>query len=99
MNKKISIPGRPIHDLCRRYKVRELSIFGSAVRDDFHGTSDIDLLVDFKPKAQIGYLSLLKMQRELASLLKRRVDLVPKGGLRAKIRKEILSHVRVIYAA
>ncbi len=99
MNEKIHIPGRPIRDLCHRYRVRELSIFGSAVREDFQRTSDIDLLVDFMPKAQVGYLSLMRMQRELAGLLKRRVDLVPKGGLRGSIRKEILSHARVIYAA
>jgi hypothetical protein len=99
MNQKVSIPSRPIQDFCHRYQVRELSVFGSAVRNDFHGASDIDLLVDFLPEAQIGYLTLLKMQRELSSILKRRVDLVPKGGLKAKIRKEILTQAKVIYAA
>ena len=99
MNQKVSIPNRPIQDFCHHYHVRELSIFGSAVRNDFHVASDIDLLVDFMPEAQIGYLTLLRMQRELSSILKRQVDLVPKGGLKAKIRKEILTHVEVIYAA
>lgn len=97
MNQKVSIPSRPIQDFCHRYHVRELSIFGSAVRNDFHAASDIDLLVDFMPGAQIGYLTLLRMQRELSGILKRRVDLVPKGGLKAKIRKEILTQARVIY--
>ncbi len=99
MNQKVSIPSRPIQDFCHRYHVRELSIFGSAVRNDFHAASDIDLLVDFMPEAQIGYLTLLRMQRELSGILKRRVDLVPKGGLKAKIRKEILTQAQVIYAA
>jgi predicted nucleotidyltransferase len=99
MNQKVSIPNRPIQDFCHRYHVRELSIFGSATRNDFHAASDIDLLIDFMPKFQVGYLTFLRMQRELSSILKRRVDLVPKGGLKAKIRKEILAHAQVIYAA
>ena len=99
MNQKVSIPSRPIQDFCRRYHVRELSIFGAAVRNDFHAASDIDLLVDFMPEAQIGYLTLSRMQRELSGILKRRVDLVPKEGLKERIRKEILNHGQVIYAA
>ena len=79
--------------------MRELSIFGSALRDDFDLESDIDFLVDFMPEAQIGYLTLLRMQREFSTILNRRVDLVPKGGLKPKIRKEIISQAQVIYAA
>ncbi len=99
MNQNISLQNPFITDLCRRYHVRELSIFGSALRDDFDLESDIDLLVDFMPEAQIGYLTLLRMQREFSTLLNRRVDLVPKGGLKPKIRKEIISQAQVIYAA
>lgn len=47
-------------------------------RDD----SDVDLLVEFKQDAPIGFLSLLSMQRELSGLFHRRVDLVPKAGLK-----------------
>ena len=99
LNQNISLQNPFISDLCRRYHVRELSIFGSALRDDFDLESDIDLLVDFMPEAQIGYLTLLRMQREFSTLLNRRVDLVPKGGLKPKIRKEIISQAQVIYAA
>src|SRR5206468_1793037 len=47
-------PRHAIADLCRRYHVRELSIFGSALRDDFRDDSDLDLLVDFEADATVG---------------------------------------------
>ncbi len=90
---------RAIRDLCHRYQVRELSIFGSAIRDDFSTTSDIDLLVEFEPEAQIGFVTLSKMQRELSTILHRPVDLVPKRGLKPRIREAVLSSARVLYAA
>jgi len=99
MNQNISLNNAFINELCRRYQVRELSIFGSALRDDFDRESDIDLLVDFMPEAQIGYLTLLRMQREFSTILNRRVDLVPKEGLKPKIRNEVISQAQVIYTA
>jgi predicted nucleotidyltransferase len=85
--------------LCERYRVRELSIFGSVLREDFNSGSDIDLLVEFEPEAQIGFVTLTKMQRELSAILNRPVDLVPKGGLKRKIRKTVISSAKVLYAS
>ena len=96
---KISFPTRAIQDFCRQYRVRELAVFGSALRDDFKPTSDIDLLVEFEPNARIGFLTLARMQRELAALLGRQVDLVPKSGLKPIIRQSVISEAKVIYAA
>lgn len=87
-----------IKDLCERYRVKELSIFGSALREDFKTDSDIDLLVEFEPEAQIGFATLSRMQRELSAILNRPVDLVPKGGLKAKIRESVISSAKVLYA-
>jgi predicted nucleotidyltransferase len=87
-----------IKDLCKRYRVKELSLFGSAIRDDFTSTSDIDLLVEFEPEAQIGFMTLSKMQRELSGILNRQVDLIPKKGLKLKIREAVLSSTKVLYA-
>ena len=67
-----------IADLCRKYGVARLYVFGSATRDDFRpGSSDLDLLVDFgamggHAKAH-AYFDLLD---ELEDLLEVRVDLV-----------------------
>jgi predicted nucleotidyltransferase len=95
----IEIPFERLAELCRRYKVRELSLFGSALREDFGPDSDVDLLVEFEPSAQVGFLTLSKMQRELSALTGRRVDLVPKHGLKEKIRRAVLDSAEVIYAA
>jgi hypothetical protein len=47
--------------LCRQYRVRKLSHFGSVLRDDFRSGSDLDMLV-FEPKEQIGYFGLATLQ-------------------------------------
>lgn len=86
-------------DLCRRYRVRELALFGSALRADFGEESDLDFLVEFDPDAQVGLLTLLNMQRDLSSLFGRDVDLVPKAGLKPFLRQQVLADAEVLYAA
>lgn len=95
----ISIPQEKIADLCRRYQVRQIQLFGSALRDDFGPESDVDVLVEFEPDAQIGFVALSRMQRELSELFQRPVDLVPQEGLKPRIREAVLSSAEVIYAA
>jgi len=91
------LPMRAIQELCRRYHVAELSLFGSAVRDDFRPDSDIDLLVTFHPEAKIGLVAFVGLQQELSDLLHRPVDLVSKRGLKPAIRDEVLTSARVLY--
>ena len=52
----LTISQKVIHRFCRQYHVRELVLFGSALRDDFDSNSDVDLLVDFEPEAHAGRL-------------------------------------------
>ncbi|RLC57771.1 MAG: nucleotidyltransferase [Chloroflexi bacterium] len=99
MMQNLDLPVEKIRMLCRRYRVRELALFGSALRDDFEAESDVDLLVEFEPEAQVGFMTLARMQRELSDILHRPVDLVPKGGLKPKIRQAVLSSAEVLYAA
>lgn len=94
----IEIPEDRIAELCRRYQVRELALFGSVLRKDFRPESDIDFLVEFEPSAQVGFLTLAKLQRELSELLHRAVDLVPKHGLKPIIRQSVLESAEVVYA-
>lgn len=58
----------------------------------------MDVLVEFEPAAQIGFITLSRMRRELAELLGRPVDLVPREGLKPKIREAVLSSAEVVYA-
>jgi len=95
----IDLPMETLADFCCRWKIAELSIFGSAIREDFGPKSDIDLLVLFAPDAHIGLLELARIQRELSALFHRRVDLVPKDCLKPLIRDEVLASAKVLYAA
>ena len=88
-----------VRALCQRYQVHELALFGSAVQGSFSAASDVDLLVEFEPHAQVGFMTLCRMQRELSEILRRHVDLVPKQGLKPRIRQAVLSSARVVYAA
>jgi len=95
---RISIPQAKIADFCHRNQVKSLALFGSVLRADFRPDSDVDMLVEFEPGARIGFLALGRMQRELAALLERPVDLVPKDGLKPVIRRDVLASTEVIYA-
>ena len=86
-------------DLCRRYHVRELSVFSSAARGEMRPDSDIDLLVEFIPEAKVDLLDHAGLMLDLSRLLGRRVDLVSKKGLKPLIRASILEEARLVYAA
>lgn len=88
-----------IAEICRRYEVKELVVFGSAARGEMRPDSDIDLLVDFLPGDRVSLLRHAAAERELTALLGRRVDLVSKKALKDAVRVEVLPRARVIYAA
>jgi predicted nucleotidyltransferase len=96
----IRLPLDQIADFCRQWKIREFSLFGSVLREDFRPDSDIDVLVSFQPGAPWSLWDLVEMQQQLGTLLGRSVDLIEKEGLRNPYRRhEILSTRRVVYAA
>ncbi len=89
-----------LSDFCRKWRVRELSLFGSALRDDFRADSDLDVLVSFEPAAGWSLFDLVTMQEELEMLVGRHVDLVEQEALRNPYRRAaILNSKRVLYAA
>ena len=96
---KIEIPEGKIAEFCRRHRVRSLSLFGSVLREDFDSDSDVDVLVEFEPDAQVGFIAMSRMQREFSALLGRPVDLVPREGLKPIIREAVLSSAEELYAA
>lgn len=95
----VQVATAELADLCRQYQVRELLVFGSAARGEMRPDSDIDLLVEFQPEAEIGLLEHAGLMLDLSELLGRRVDLVSKRGLKALIRNSILREARPVYAA
>ncbi len=90
------IPRRKLIDFCQRYHIRKLSLFGSALSDDFLPNSDLDLLVEFDPD-HIPGLAFFTMQDELSVLLKRPVDLNTPQFLSPAFRQEVLAQAEVIY--
>src|SRR5262249_2607531 len=70
----ITLPGDRIAEFCRRWKIRELAVFGSILRDDFGAHSNIDLLIDPMPGAKPTLDDMLTMERELAALVARKVE-------------------------
>lgn len=95
-------PGR-LERFCSRWRVQELAVFGSALRDDFGPDSDLDVLVTFSEAADWSLLDLIRMERELGELAGRAVDLVDKRSIvRSKNwlrREEILATAVRLYAA
>ncbi len=96
---RIPIPTDLIADFCRRHRIRHLGLFGSVLREDFRPESDVDVLVEFEPDVEVGLFALMDIQDELAALLGRRVDLVPRQGLKQVIRASVLASEQVVYAA
>ncbi|HEX9785337.1 MAG TPA: nucleotidyltransferase domain-containing protein [Opitutaceae bacterium] len=96
----MEIPKQAIVEFCRKWRIREFSLFGSVLRPDFRPDSDIDVLVSFDPDAPWSLWDLDDMADELRRMLGRDVDLVSKRALKNPFRRhEILTTRRVIYAA
>lgn len=88
-----------IHELCRKWQVAELSLFGSVLRNDFRHDSDVDVLVRFAPNDHWSLLDVVRMKAELEGIFARPVDLVEEGAIRNPFRRrEILRTKQVIYA-
>ncbi len=100
VSRNIDIPRDRIEEFCRRWKIREFSLFGSVLREDFGPQSDVDVLVSFEPDAEWDLFHLVEMRDELMSLFGRDVDLVEKEGLRNPFRRRTILDTReVIYHA
>ena len=97
MNKNIVIPRDAISQFCLRNHIRKLSVFGSALRDDFHPDSDIDVLVEFEDGHVPGF-AFFGMDAELTNLLGRKVDLHTPNFLSRYFRDRVLKEAEVQYA-
>jgi hypothetical protein len=100
--KNIEIPIDKIADFCQRWKITELALFGSVLRDDFRSDSDVDILVTFDPDAHRTLFDMVDMQDELEAVFGRKVDLVSRRGIERSRnylrRKAILNSAQIIYA-
>ena len=94
----LEIEQERLEEVCRRYQIVELAIFGSAARGDARTDSDVDVLVEFAPGVVRGW-DYFQLEQELAQIFGRPVDLATKKWLKPNVRAEVLKDARVVYAA
>lgn len=96
---RVPLDSARLQEFCRRNGIRRLSLFGSALREDFRSDSDIDLLVEFQPGHRVSLFDLGGMSMELGEVLGRPVDLRTAEDLSPYFREEVLRIARPLYAA
>lgn len=99
----ILLPQNKIAEFCQRWKVSELALFGSVLRQDFGPSSDLDVLVTFAAEAEWSLFDHVRMQAELHQLTHRNIDLLSRRAVEQSHneprRREILNTAQVIYVA
>lgn len=96
----LEIPDEVIESFCRKWKIKELALFGSVLRGDFRSDSDVDVLATFADDAKWSVFDHARLREELSALLGREADVTETEGLRNPFRRrEILATRKVIYAA
>ena len=97
---RLTISPEEVEAFSQKWGLKEFSLFGSVLRDDFSPDSDVDVLISFLPGHSMSLESFIEMQEELQLLFGRKVDLVEKRLVRNPFRRhEILTTRRFLYAA
>ena len=93
------IDAKAVAAICRRYKVKKMALFGSAARGELRPDSDIDLLVEFKPKQGPSLWGLTDMQDALSPLFEgRQVHIAGPGILNNPYRRKTIERdLKVLY--
>ena len=100
MGDRLPIPPEALADVCRRHRIRKLSLFGSRLKGTARPDSDIDLLVEFLPQAKPTYFDLAEIEIELAALLDgRKIDLRTAPELSRYFRDEVVRTAEPLYVA
>jgi uncharacterized protein len=102
LKQRFGIDRPQLIEICDRFQIIELGIFGSALRDDFRASgnnpSDVDILIVYSPDHQATLDNWLTLQDTLEKLFKRKVDIIQKKLLKNPYRrKSILDTNQVLY--
>ncbi|WP_373480082.1 nucleotidyltransferase family protein [Geminocystis sp.] len=88
---------------CQRFKIQQLAVFGSILRDDFNVDSDIDFLITLSSDVKLNLTFFQLMETDLKNLVNRDIDIIFKDNLKRSSnwirKKEILTTAEVIYEA
>lgn len=105
--RNITLDGTAIEKFCRKWRISEMCLFGSVLRDDFNEDSDVDVLISYEGDHYLDRADRLRAQEELSTILGRKVDWVNKLALSdewapswspKQIRDEIQKTAQVVYA-
>jgi len=77
--------------LQQRYKVKQIGVFGSVARGERRNDSDIDVLVEYEELPDL--LEFINLENYLQEILKQKVDLVEKHGVRPELKHRIFEEV------
>jgi predicted nucleotidyltransferase len=94
----IELPRKEIATFCRTHHIARLSVFGSALTEDFGPDSDVDFLVEFAPGHVPGYIGLAGMELELSAIIGRKADIRTPAELSKYFRDDVLAAAVVQYA-
>lgn len=87
-----------INRICEEEGISYLALFGSHARGEAKPDSDVDLLVEYNPKIDIGLTHILRTEEKLSHTLHKKVDLVPKDSLDKYIAPYIQDDLKIVYA-
>lgn len=88
--RRLDVDQAALAEVCRRHRIRRLSLFGSTLKGTARPDSDIDLLVEFEVGATPGLLGMARIEIELSELLGKKVDLRTAGDLSRYFRDEVV---------
>ena len=94
----LAIDADRIEEICRRFGVVRLEVFGSVGRGDAGADSDVDVLYELAPDTRLGW-GIEDLADELAASLGRPVDLVSRRALHDRLRDAVLNEAQLLYAA
>ena len=84
----IDIDKDRLRDFCRKWKITEFALFGSATRpEEFREDSDVDVLVSFAPDPGWSLLDHVEMQAELRQIFRRNVDLLTRPSVERSLNR------------
>ena len=94
----VAVEANRLREVCERYGVASLEVFGSVARNEDRPDSDVDLLYVLKPDTRLGF-KLFDLEDELSALFGRPVDLIARTSVNKYIRQQVLADAQPLYAA
>lgn len=77
-------------NILSEFQVKALHLFGSVARNEAGPESDVDMIVDFEPQAEVGFFKIVRLQKRLSEILDCSVDLTTRDALHQQMKDHIV---------